>query len=489
MKKSIYTLALITIISSFNLLICQVSPNLLGHGAFEDQSNNPLFFVNDEHLLIYPGNQSSEKSLNQYVWLMKNFSPKTDRIELKVESAKDSRIIHIEVAESKFTLYESFFDAKNKTIQIIEHAIVNGELISKKLLAKYSNKNLSSPTVEFVSSDMKKSRIILITETSQALGGGLITSIELNYDGSSGITRETILREKNQDLKSKKVFLTEHGQLLLITEIDHGEGKKHLIYTIDVRNSKIDFLNTVIEKNNDKEIVSYRAYIDLPDNLIVYAIVKGIKDDSKPSLEKYIIGSDQSIKANELNFNYVPNPAYHIDGILPISEDFTIFGLRNSKDQDMNSKNSSSSNAIQENPAILFVCIDKKGNTLWEQKINSNFHSKIAIQKSMHSSVTGFSYWIHDNRLICLYNNYKEDKKLVALSQDGGVSTFSIEPTICVFELKSGSYRTSPLKVDEFVRHKNPVVLTGKIKFPNMKFGMCLVQTEDNKFIPLQLML
>jgi hypothetical protein len=140
-------------------------------------------------------------------------------------------------------------------------------------------------------------------------------------------------------------------------------------------------------------------------------------------------------------------------------------------------------------PAIKFVCINEKGEKVWENRIVSSIDSRVAEKFQINPAGRNFTYWMQNNNLYCLYNILDNSNITPATTLSASnISKNTITPMVRVYNLNDGKYVERALSISNQEKFENSFVLVKSSDFSNQKFGISFLNIGKGNYLMMQIM-
>jgi hypothetical protein len=229
--------------------------------------------------------------------------------------------------------------------------------------------------------------------------------------------------------------------------------------------------------NNTSNLFTYRAFVDEKSQIQLYGFFKD-RDSKKPlNFVSQTINMESAKNISELKILHDPFESDIFDGIMSTTESTTIIAF------------TSSFVSGDTPPAIKFVCINEKGEKVWENRIVSSIDSRVAEKFQINPAGRNFTYWMQNNNLYCLYNILDNSNITPATTLSASnISKNTITPMVRVYNLNDGKYVERALSISNQEKFENSFVLVKSSDFSNQKFGISFLNIGKGNYLMMQIM-
>jgi hypothetical protein len=257
---------------------------------------------------------------------------------------------------------------------------------------------------------------------------------------------------------------------------DKENRDAHFMYSLQLSSESAELQKNPIVVNNTSNLFTYRAFVDEKSQIQLYGFFKD-RDPKKPlNFVSQTINMESAKSIAELKILHDPFESDIFDGIMSTAESTTIIAF------------TSSFVSGDTPPAIKFVCINEKGEKVWENRIVSTIDSRVVEKFQINEAGRNFKYWMHNNNLYCLYNVLENSTKPAPTVSAANISKNAITSMVRVYNLKDGKYIERPLTISGQEKYENSSVLVKSSDFSSQKFGISFLNIGKGNYLMMQIM-
>jgi hypothetical protein len=279
--------------------------------------------------------------------------------------------------------------------------------------------------------------------------------------------------EERIALNSKfKILISDKNTFVVIHAAKDKENRDtHFMYSLQLSAENAELQKNPIVVNNTSNLFTYRAFVDEKSQIQLYGFFKD-RDSKKPlNFVSQTINMESAKNISELKILHDPFESDIFDGIMSTTESTTIIAF------------TSSFVSGDTPPAIKFVCINEKGEKVWENRIVSSIDSRVAEKFQINPAGRNFTYWMQNNNLYCLYNILDNSNITPATTLSASnISKNTITPMVRVYNLNDGKYVERALSISNQEKFENSFVLVKSSDFSNQKFGISFLNIGKGNY-------
>jgi uncharacterized protein YceH (UPF0502 family) len=474
MKKNLIALLLLTCITSVG--IAQRGARLFTESTISESNGDFKIFSTLNHAYVHEINEKSGQKVQKfYVFDLRGSKP--TKVDFKSISIKNPELFSPHVIKDVFGIFESYYDVKEKTRYIYLHNISTGGVVSSRVIHKFKDETPDNPEMEFVHSPYLRFAAIYIFRRNSVNGAATGDILSLNSKLELSAARQ-IKFEERIALNSKfKILISDKNTFVVIHAAKDKENRDtHFMYSLQLSAENAELQKNPIVVNNTSNLFTYRAFVDEKSQIQLYGFFKD-RDPKKPlNFVSQTINMESAKNISELKILHDPFESDIFDGIMSTAESTTIIAF------------TSSFVSGDTPPAIKFVCINEKGEKVWENRIVSTIDSRVVEKFQINEAGRNFKYWMHNNNLYCLYNVLENSTKPAPTVSAANISKNAITSMVRVYNLKDGKYIERPLTISGQEKYENSSVLVKSSDFSSQKFGISFLNIGKGNYLMMQIM-
>jgi hypothetical protein len=475
MKKNLIALLILTCITSINF--AQRGARLFTEAAISESNGDFKIFSTPNHVYVHEINEKSGQKVQKfYVFDLRGSKP--TKVDFKSISVKNPELFSPHVIKDVFGIFESYYDVKEKTRYIYLHNISAEGVVSSRVIHKFKDETPDNPEMEFVHSPYLRFAAIYIFRRNSVNGAATGDILSLNSKLELSAARQ-IKFEERIALNSKfKILISDKNTFVVIHAAKDKENRDtHFMYSLQLSAENAELQKKPIVVNNTSNLFTYRAFVDEKSQIQLYGFFKD-RDSKKPlNFVSQTINMESAKNISELKILHDPFESDIFDGIMSTTESTTIIAF------------TSSFVSGDTPPAIKFVCINEKGEKVWENRIVSSIDSRVAEKFQINPAGRNFTYWMQNNNLYCLYNILDNSNITPATTLSASnISKNTITPMVRVYNLNDGKYVERALSISNQEKFENSFVLVKSSDFSNQKFGISFLNIGKGNYLMMQIM-